>query len=78
MDLEAWSSRLKVLADATRWLAELERLPGAPGPFTATYCDAARYLHGFVEDMKASGSVAASLNQHGIQGASVAPAATAP
>ncbi len=40
--------------------------------------DAARYLHGFVEDMKASGSVAASLNQHGIQGASVAPAATAP
>jgi polar amino acid transport system substrate-binding protein len=40
--------------------------------------DAARYLHDFVEDMKSSGFVAAALNQHHIQGASVAPAATAP
>ncbi len=40
--------------------------------------DAARYLHAFVEDMKSTGFVAASLNQHHIQGASVAPAATAP
>lgn len=40
--------------------------------------DAARYLHAFVEDMKSTGFVAASLNQHQIQGASVAPAATAP
>ncbi len=39
---------------------------------------AARYLQAFVEDMKSSGFVAASLNQHHIQGASVAPAATAP
>ncbi len=40
--------------------------------------DASRYLHAFVEDMKSTGFVAASLNQHHIQGASVAPAATAP
>ncbi len=42
--------------------------------------DAARYLHGFVEDMKSSGFVATALHRHGIQGASVAPAAahTAP
>ncbi len=40
--------------------------------------DAAQYLHGFVEDMKSSGAVAAALTQHNIQGASVAPAATAP
>ena len=40
--------------------------------------DAANYLHRFVEDMKSSGFVATSLNQHHIQGASVAPAATAP
>jgi polar amino acid transport system substrate-binding protein len=40
--------------------------------------DAARCLHAFVEDMKSSGFVAAALNQHQIQGASVAPAATAP
>lgn len=37
--------------------------------------DAARYLHGFVEDMKSSEFVAAALHRHGIQGASVAPAA---
>jgi len=36
--------------------------------------DAAHYLHRFVEDMKSSGFVATSLNQHGIQGATVAPA----
>lgn len=40
--------------------------------------DAARCLRDFVEDMKSSSFVAASLNQHHIQGASVAPAATAP
>jgi hypothetical protein len=39
------ADRDSVLADATRWLGDLERLPGAPGPFTATYCEAARYLH---------------------------------
>jgi len=39
------ADRDEVLADAERLLGELERLPGAPGPFTATYCEAARYLH---------------------------------
>lgn len=37
--------------------------------------DAAALLARFVEDMKASGFVAAALRRHGIQGASVAPAA---
>jgi polar amino acid transport system substrate-binding protein len=35
----------------------------------------ARYLRAFVEDMKASGFVAASLAKHGIEGALVAPRA---
>jgi polar amino acid transport system substrate-binding protein len=37
--------------------------------------DAAALLARFVEDMKASGFVAAALRRHGIEGASVAPAA---
>jgi polar amino acid transport system substrate-binding protein len=37
--------------------------------------DAAAFLAGFVEEMKASGFVAAALQRHGIEGASVAPAA---
>jgi ABC-type amino acid transport substrate-binding protein len=37
--------------------------------------EAAAYLARFVEDMKASGFVADALQRHGIQGASVAPAA---
>ncbi|WP_418320099.1 ABC transporter substrate-binding protein [Piscinibacter sakaiensis] len=37
---------------------------------------AAAYLAAFVEDMKASGSIAAALARHGIEGASVAPSAT--
>ena len=37
--------------------------------------EAAAYLTKFVEDMKASGFVADALKRHGIQGASVAPAA---
>lgn len=36
---------------------------------------AAAYLRAFVEDMKASGFVAQALERHGIEGASVAPAA---
>jgi ABC-type amino acid transport substrate-binding protein len=47
-------------------------LPKDRGP------EAARYLHRFVEEMKSSGFVAASLFQHGIQGASVAPATEDP
>jgi len=35
--------------------------------------DAAEYLERFVEEMKASGFVAAALARHGIRGASVAP-----
>lgn len=35
---------------------------------------AARYLTAYVEDMKASGFVAAALQRHGISGAAVAPA----
>jgi polar amino acid transport system substrate-binding protein len=37
--------------------------------------EAAAYLANFVEDMKVSGFVAEALHRHGIQGASVAPAA---
>jgi polar amino acid transport system substrate-binding protein len=37
---------------------------------------AARALGDFVEEMKASGFVAQALQRHGIDGASVAPAAT--
>lgn len=37
--------------------------------------DATTYLAKFVEEMKASGFVAEALHRHGIQGASVAPAA---
>jgi polar amino acid transport system substrate-binding protein len=33
----------------------------------------ARYLTGFVEEMKASGFVAEALRRHGIEGAAVAP-----
>ncbi|HET7096161.1 MAG TPA: transporter substrate-binding domain-containing protein [Casimicrobiaceae bacterium] len=35
----------------------------------------ARYLAGFVEEMKASGFVAAALARHGVAGATIAPAA---
>jgi polar amino acid transport system substrate-binding protein len=37
--------------------------------------EAAQVLAAFVEDMKASGFVQQALARHGIQGASVAPAA---
>jgi polar amino acid transport system substrate-binding protein len=35
----------------------------------------ARYMTAFVEEMKASGFVAAALGRHGIEGAAVAPPA---
>jgi adenine-specific DNA-methyltransferase len=45
-------ARTYVEADKGRWqapaealIAELNALPPAPGPFTATYCEQARYLH---------------------------------
>jgi len=71
--------------------AEVRRLPGLrllPGRFMvirqAMGCPrsrgdaAARELADFVEEMKASGFVAEALRRHGIEGASVAPAAGAP
>jgi polar amino acid transport system substrate-binding protein len=68
--------------------ADLQRHPGhrlLPGRFMVIQqamgipktrgAEAAAYLSRFVEDMKASGFVADALRRHGIQGASVAPAA---
>jgi polar amino acid transport system substrate-binding protein len=37
----------------------------------------AKYVHDFIEEMKASGFVAKSLRRHGIEGAAVAPAGAA-
>jgi hypothetical protein len=45
--------------------------PKAPPPSSQN----SRYLAAFVEDVKASGFVAAALARHGIVGAAVAPAA---
>ena len=68
-------------ADAQR-LGGLRLLPGrfmviqqAMGLPKSRGTQAAAALAAFVEDMKASGMVAAALARHGIQGASVAPAA---
>jgi polar amino acid transport system substrate-binding protein len=67
--------------DARR-LGGLRLLPGrfmviqqAMGVPKSRGADAAACLGAFVEDMKASGFVAAALERHGIEGASVAPAA---
>lgn len=70
--------------------ADQKRFPGhrlLPGRFMviqqAMGCpkgrsaEAIAYLKAFVEDMKASGFVAQALQRHGIEGASVAPAAGA-
>ena len=68
-------------ADQQRF-ADLRLLPGrfmviqqAMGLSTAVGDAAASELRQFVEDMKASGYVAEALARHGVQGASVAPAA---
>lgn len=50
-------------------IAQAMGVPKTRGP------DAAAFLAQFVEDMKASGFVAAALKRHGIDGATVAPAA---
>jgi polar amino acid transport system substrate-binding protein len=70
-------------ADTTRF-AGLRLLPGrfmviqqAMGLPKGRGADAAQALRAFVEEMKASGFVAEALARHGIQGASVAPAAGA-
>ena len=67
--------------DAQR-IGGLRLLPGrfmviqqAMGVPKSRGADAAACLSAFVEEMKASGFVAAALRRHGIEGASVAPAA---
>ncbi len=81
--------KLEVAAGVKQQLqADQARFPGhrlLPGRFmviqqamgmpSSRGADAAAYLAQFVEDMKASGFVAEALQRHGIQGASVAPAA---
>ncbi len=52
----------------------IQQAMGLPGDRPET---AVLYLRDFVEDMKARGFVAAALKRHGVQGASVAPAAAA-
>ena len=73
--------RQQLEADAGR-LGGLRLLPGrfmliqqAMGLPSGRGAAAAAWLAEFVEDMKARGVVAAALARHGIQGASVAPAA---
>ena len=68
--------------DAKR-LPNLRLLPGrfmviqqAMGLPKSRGSDAAEYLRGFVEDMKAAGFIHEAFKRHGIQGASVAPAAS--
>jgi polar amino acid transport system substrate-binding protein len=68
--LEADAARvggLRLLGERFMVIRQAMALPKARGR------EAAGYLERFVEDMKASGFVAAALGRHGIRGASVAP-----
>ena len=81
--------KLEVAAGVKQQLeADLQRFAGhrlLPGRFMVIQqamgtpksrgAEAAAYLSRFVEDMKASGFVSEALARHGIEGASVAPAA---
>jgi polar amino acid transport system substrate-binding protein len=70
--LEADARRLgglRLLGERFMVIRQAMGLPKSRGP------EAAAFLAGFVEEMKASGFVAAALARHGIEGASVAPAA---
>lgn len=81
--------KLEVAAGVKQQLeSDLKRFPGyrlLPGRFMVIQqamgmpktrgAEAAAFLHQFVEEMKSSGFVADALGRHGIQGASVAPAA---
>ena len=85
------AQQLEVAAGVKQQLeADLPRFPGhrlLPGRFMVIQQamgtpksrgpEAAAYLTQFVEAMKASGFVTEALQRHGIQGASVAPAASA-
>jgi polar amino acid transport system substrate-binding protein len=73
-----------------RLLIDVEKLPGArilDGQFTAVQqaigtprgrVSAAQHLRAFVEEVKASGFVAAAIARNAVKGVSVAPAAPAP
>ena len=70
--LEADARRLgglRLLGERFMVIRQAMGTPKSRGP------DAAAFQAAFVEDMKASGFVAAALGRHGIEGASVAPAA---
>lgn len=85
------TQHLEVAAGVKQQLqADAARLPGLrllPGRFMVIQQamgmprnrgdEAHRFLGAYVEDMKASGFVVAALQRHGIEGASVAPAAAA-
>nr|WP_198980767.1 ABC transporter substrate-binding protein [Herbaspirillum sp. ASV7] len=60
---------LRLLNERFMVIQQAMGTPKSRGP------EAAAFLAGFVEQMKASGFVAAALARHGISGASVAPAA---
>ncbi|MBD8529278.1 MULTISPECIES: transporter substrate-binding domain-containing protein [unclassified Massilia] len=70
--LEADARRLgglRLLGERFMVIRQAMGTPKSRGP------EAAAFLAAFVEEMKASGFVAAALQRHGIEGASVAPAA---
>lgn len=70
--LEADGARaggVRLLAERFMVIRQAMGLPKSRGAVAATY------LASFVEDMKASGFVAAALKRHGVEGALVAPAA---
>jgi polar amino acid transport system substrate-binding protein len=82
------SQKLEVLSGLEpRLLMDVEKLPGArllDGQFTAVQQaigtpkareTAAKFLRGFVEDVKASGLVARAISGNGVRGVSVAPPA---
>jgi len=83
------NERLEVLSGLRpRLLTDVQKLPGArilDGQFAAVQQAigtprareaGAKFLRGFVEDVKASGLVAQAISRNGVQGVSVAPAAS--
>jgi polar amino acid transport system substrate-binding protein len=85
------AQKLEALAGLRpRLLIDVEKLPGArvlEGQFTAVQqaigtpkgrAAGAKYLHAFVEEVKASGRVAEAISRNGVQGVCVAPLAPPP